>query len=295
MKRHAGLLSGLLFLTLSLGAQNASEPPESDKIIITGERSTTDTASGQKTVIEKESWERMGARTVSEALQVSPGVTVSRSGTTLEPSTVSIRGSSGQQVLILVNGVPQNNGKGDTVNLNSFSLKDIERIEVIRGGNSAVYGEGAFGGVINIITKKEASPFPEGGVSLSAGSFQTYTGAAWLRGPLSPGGTLTGTLALEGRRTGGEFDYPLEEGSEVRTNSSGWAANARGGLSWNKGGMDSSVLSLETSLYSSSRGVPGIMEFLTPDAHLEESRVGGTLGWLLTPHSYRELTLDTEF
>uniref|UniRef100_UPI002631EFD1 TonB-dependent receptor domain-containing protein n=1 Tax=Oceanispirochaeta sp. TaxID=2035350 RepID=UPI002631EFD1 len=39
----------------------------------------------------------------------------------------------------------------------------------------------------------------------------------------------------------------------------------------------------------------GIMEFLTPDAHLEESRVGGTLGWLLTPHSYRELTLDTEF
>ncbi|QEN08687.1 TonB-dependent receptor [Oceanispirochaeta crateris] len=293
MKPCALLMIGML-LTHPLWAQESAESPQSEKIIITGERSQTDTASGQKTVIDKESWERMGARTVTEALQVSPGVTVNRSGTTLEPSTVSIRGSSGQQVLILVNGVPQNSGKGNAVNLNSFSLNDIEQIEVIRGGNSAVYGEGAFGGVINIITRQETSYIPEGGVYFSAGSFETYGAGGWIKGPLSPGGTLTGDLSLDGRYTGGEYDYPQAEGSQIRTNSQGEAFNGKAGLSWNRGGMDSSILTLEASLYRSSRGVPGIMEFLTPEAQMEESRESGSLGWVLKSPSYKKLTLDTE-
>jgi len=285
----------LLILPTILYAQElpADDSDEKDIIIITEKRTRTDTAAGQKTVIEQETWERKGARTVAEAVHLTPGVTVSRSGTTLEASTVSIRGSGGEQVLIMVNGVPLNNGKGDPVNLSSLSLKNVKKIEVIRGGNSAVYGEGAFGGVINIITDDTPSYVPEGDFSLSGGAFQTWTAGGWLKGPLSPGGTLTGNLSGEGRYTGGEFDYPSQEGNLTRVNSRGWAVNGKGGFLWNIGGLDRHVFSLDASAYSSDRGVPGIMEFLTPEAELRETRLGSTLRYRF--EGYTGLAVDSEF
>ncbi|MDC7235426.1 MAG: TonB-dependent receptor [Spirochaetales bacterium] len=255
-----------------------------DIIIIEESRTETDSSAGQITEIDRELWERRGARTVAEAIDLSPGVTITRSGTTLEPASVSIRGSNSKQVLILVDGVPQNNGKGDPVNLNSYSLTNIERIEVIRGGNSAVYGEGAMGGVINIITKSEPAYVPEGEVFLYAGAFQTWRGGGRLFGPLSSSGSLRGSIAGEGRYTGGEFDYAGSDGQTTRTNSKGWAANGRGGLEWNPGNSDDHLLTLDGSLYYSDRGVPGIMEFLTPEAELQESRQDGTLAYALTAY-----------
>lgn len=66
----------------------------------------------------------------------------------------SIRGSSFEQVLVLVDGVKMNNAQTGHFNLNlPLTLKDIERIEILKGGGSRIFGAGAFGGVINIITK----------------------------------------------------------------------------------------------------------------------------------------------
>ncbi|RDG31665.1 TonB-dependent siderophore receptor [Oceanispirochaeta sp. M1] len=286
-----------IFIILILIHTHTTALFSEDIIVIEEEKTETDNEAGQKTSIERELWERRGARTVAEAINLSPGVTITRSGTTLEPAAVSIRGSNGKQVLILVNGIPQNNGKGDPVNLNSYSLTNIEKIEVIRGGNSAVYGEGAMAGVINIVTKDEPAYVPEAELFLSAGAFQTWRGGGRVFGPLSRSGSLRGSLAAEGRYTGGEYDYPGSEGDLVRTNSKGWAANGRSGLEWNPGGSEEHLLSLDGSLYFSERGVPGIMEFLTPEAELEESRKDASVSYRLTayPGFLSHLKLNTSF
>ena len=266
---------------------------DQDTIYIFEERPAIESGAGQKTVIEKETWERKGARTVAEAVHLTPGVTVSRSGTTLDNSTVSIRGAGGEQVLVMINGIPLNNGKGDPVNLSTLSLNNITEIEIIRGGNSAVYGEGAFGGVINLIQTEEPVYYSEGDIYIIAGSFQTYTGGGSFKLPLSLSGNLTADLAGEYRRTEGAFDYESRDGSISRRNSQGWADNISNGLDWNVGGLDRHRASLDVKWYEGERGVPGLMEFLTPDARLADSRLGLSTRYRFK--GYVGQTLDAEY
>ena len=277
MKKQILFLLYILFLFSPLFSQ--SEESASEPILIVEKRPEVQTDAGQKSVIEKETWEKKGARTVSEAIQYTPGLTVSKTGTTLENTTVSIRGTNGQQVLVMVNGIPLNNGKGDAVNLNTISLNNVIRIEVIRGGNSAVYGEGAFGGVINLITREEPPLFPEGEVYAKAGSFQTYTTGADIRFPLTYSGNLTGKASAEYRTTRGNYEFESSRGNTERGNSQGWADNASVGLNWNIRGMDRHKVCLETSWYQGNRGIPGLMEYLTPQAVLEDSRLNLSGGY----------------
>ncbi|MDC7219393.1 MAG: TonB-dependent receptor [Spirochaetales bacterium] len=245
-----------------------------DTLLITAEREEADTSPGQTTLLSAEEWERKGARTVSEAVDLSPGVTVTKTGTTLDNSSVTIRGAGGEQILVLVDGVPLNNGQGDSVNLNSLSLNGIEEIQVIRGGNSAVYGDGAFGGVINLITKKDEVPYTEGEVYAKVGSYETYTAGGSVNLPLNYLGTLTGGLSGEYRQTEGDYEYSSSTGDSVRTNSDGWADNIGGNLEWDATGDGRHILSLNSNWYEGERGTPGLMEYLTPDARLEETRFG---------------------
>jgi len=295
MKMKLQFKAVFLCLLLSAPLLSAREQTDGtgDKIIITGERPEAEKGAGQKTVIEKEEWERKGARTVAEAVRLSPGVTVSQSGTTLDNSTVSIRGSGGEQVLVMINGIPLNNGKGDPVNLNTLSLNNVKKIEVIRGGNSAVYGEGAFGGVINLIVEDEAAVYTEGNIYLSIGSFQTSSAGGSLKAPLNDSGTLTAEVSGEYRRTAGGFNYDSGVGKESRVNSDGWADNIRTGLDWNVNGLDHNLFSLNFNWYQGQRGIPGLMEFTTPEANLEESRLGLSARYRFT--GYAGQTLDAEY
>ncbi len=282
-----------LLLTIPSFVSAEEGSSDQDVIVISADRNTQDTHAGQKTTITQEEWERRGARTVLDVVELSSGVTVARSGTSLEPATISIRGSGGEQVLVMVNGIPLNNGQGDSVNLNSLGLGNVTAIEVIRGGNSAVYGEGAFGGVINIITEDDLSLIPEGDIYASIGSFETFTGVARVRGPLNRSASLSGNLSIDGRSTGGEYDYPGTDGTLTRVNADGWSVQGAGGMQWNAGGMDRNIFSLDLEAYGSGRGVPGIMEYLTPEARMAEARVLGSLGW--TWHSWSDFILDTGF
>ncbi len=282
----------VLFTSLALPL-TAQEGTTDDPILIEDERLQTETEAGQKSVIEKETWEQKGARTVSEAIQFTPGLTMSKTGTTLENTTVSIRGTSGQQVLVMVNGIPLNNGKGDAVNLNTLSLNNVVKIEVIRGGNSAVYGEGAFGGVINIITEEEPPLYFQGDIYGKAGSFSTYTGGGDFRFPVNFSGTLTGNISGEYRMTRGDYSYESSQGDVDRSNSEGWADNAAAGLDWNIGGMDRHRISLKTSWYQGGRGIPGLMEYLTPEARLDDSRLNLSTRYVFT--GYSQEVLDSEF
>ncbi len=121
------------------------------------------------TVISSEEIEKSGARSVSELLESRTGLIITDYGPEGAAQNISIRGSTSAQVLILVDGVRMNSALSGGVDLSLIPLDNIERIEVVRGGSSALHGADAMGGVINIITKKKAGNRLK--VSLENGSF----------------------------------------------------------------------------------------------------------------------------
>ncbi len=134
------------------------------------------------TVITGEDIERKQVRVVSDVLREVPGVAVSRSGTGGSFTQVRIRGAEGNQTLVIVDGVEVNDPSGGSeFNFGNLLAADIERIEVLRGPQSALYGSDAIGGVINIITKKGRGPVT-GNLSIEGGSFRTGQASASVRG-----------------------------------------------------------------------------------------------------------------
>lgn len=104
---------------------------------------------------------------VQEALQFLPGIFIDQSA----QGGLTMRGMTSKDILVLVDGVQQNNTYNGTVDFNMIPISNVERIEVLRGGASSLYGGHAVAGVINIITKGA----PESGTSVVADvSYGTY-------------------------------------------------------------------------------------------------------------------------
>jgi outer membrane cobalamin receptor len=111
------------------------------------------------TIVTSDEIEARGAKTAADAIKIVPGVTVSDNGPAGAQQAVSIRGSTTNQVLILVDGVRANNAMSGLADLSNIPAEEIDHIEVLRGGGSALYGGDAVGGVVLIVTKKKVGPF----------------------------------------------------------------------------------------------------------------------------------------
>lgn len=99
--------------------------------------------------------DRTAGTTLADILQEVSGVRVNRLGGLESYTTVSIRGSTAAQVLVLRDGVPLNAASGAEVNLSEVSLDEIERIEVYRGASPGHFGTGGMGGVINLVSRRD--------------------------------------------------------------------------------------------------------------------------------------------
>src|SRR5262249_34687767 len=115
---------------------------------------------------------RNGYRTVADALSQVPGVNVARYGPFGELAQVNIRGSSALQVLVLLDGLPVAGSQIENVNLEQLPVAGVDRIEIVEGGGSTLYGSSSIGGVINVITTGAAPSR----ATVATGSFgeQTY-------------------------------------------------------------------------------------------------------------------------
>ena len=92
---------------------------------------------------------------IAEVLQDVPGLFIKDYGGVSGLKTISLRGASTEQVLILMDGQRLNNAQNGQVDLGLISVQGVERIEVVRGANSALYGADAVGGVVNILLKSK--------------------------------------------------------------------------------------------------------------------------------------------
>lgn len=137
------------------------------------------------TVIDADAIARAGVRGLAELLQRQPGVEITRNGGPAGVSGVFIRGASPGQTLVLVDGQRVGSASTGATTLEAIPLEAVERIEILRGPASSLYGADAIGGVIQIFTHA-ATPTPRASVSASYGSYATREVNALVSGSAGP-------------------------------------------------------------------------------------------------------------
>jgi iron complex outermembrane receptor protein len=171
----AAALSGCLFAR----AETTNTVPEAELIVVTATRSISDVRDvpGNPSVITAQDISDGHYTSVPEALEKQAGLFFRNYADNPSQAGVDIRGFGGDnphgKVLVLVNGRKLNRPDMAVINWAQIPMQAVERIEVVRGPNSVLYGDHAVGGVINIITR-DGSDIPKTTLQASAGSYGAY-------------------------------------------------------------------------------------------------------------------------
>lgn len=177
------LISSLIGLICSTHFCNtaiaASTSIKSEDVIVTASRVSQPRESviADVTVIDSEEIERAGQSSFIELLQTQPGIEISSNGGPGKTSSVFLRGTNPNQVVVLIDGMRVGSATAGTTTFENLPLAQIEKIEILRGPATSLYGQDAIGGVIQIFTKRG-----DGKQNLSAalgyGTYNTKTAEA---------------------------------------------------------------------------------------------------------------------
>lgn len=214
-------------------------------------------------IISRAEIERSAAQNVGEVLENSTGLFVRNYGSLGSLKTASIRGANDNQVLILLDGQRLNQAQGLAPDLSDIPLHIIERVEIIRGGHSALYGTDAVGGVINLITRSAANQQSVSGhLNSSLGSFGTRVVEANFGQKLARWDYFVAHNYTEGD---GDFKFDDAAGNRaVRTNNDvRWHDTF---LKLQYAATPTSVLSAYVQFHDADRGAPGPLSFSSETA-----------------------------
>ena len=220
----------LLGLAFSVQAQQQGNVKQMETVVVTasGFEQVVRDAPASITVITREELEKKPFKNLGEAVEDVEGVSVERGGKT-GGMNISMRGLGPDYTLILVDGKRINrnssgsrpNGFGDVDTSFIPPLSAIERIEVVRGPMSTLYGSDAMGGVINIITRKVASEWGgsvklEGTVQMNSDFGNSYSPSIYLSGPIKEDLLGVSVYGSYQRNLAGKETYPATE-AEARS------------------------------------------------------------------------------
>ncbi len=201
--RKWSLISLCLPVVLCPGYALGEEAQEMDEIVVTANRSETalHEVGSSITVITREEIEQRQQPFVLDLLRTVPSLDVVRNGGDGGPTYVGIRGAKSEHTLVLMDGVRMNDpaSTGGSFDFASLTTDAVERIEILRGPQSTLYGSDAIGGVINIITRR-GSGRPSGFVSAKGGSFSTAREQVSVSGGAGP---VNYSLGVSRQDTGG--------------------------------------------------------------------------------------------
>jgi vitamin B12 transporter len=183
MKLH-GLAAaiGFVFVSNSFAQESIQiasyTPGLADEVVVTASRSpeTLKETLSSTTVITREQIEQSQARDLYQILRTVPGVKLTRNGGRGGATSIALRGGNASGTLVLVDGINIESATLGQAALEQISVDQIERIEVLRGPKSSLYGSSAMGGVVQIFTRKSAG---DDGIkySLGVGSDSTRDGS----------------------------------------------------------------------------------------------------------------------
>jgi vitamin B12 transporter len=199
-------------------------------IVVTAQRASRPASrvASSVTAIPRAELERRQLRTVLEALRDVPGVTLVQSGGPGGIASAFLRGAAPEHALVLVDGVEVNDpsSPSNAYDLAHLLTADVERIEVLRGPQAALYGSSAMGGVIQVFTRAPSGP-ARASVTVEGGSFGTSHVALGVSGSR---GRLGYAFTAADRRTDGISAAPAELGNRERDGHRAGELTAR--LEW---------------------------------------------------------------
>lgn len=229
-----------IMMLIGLGATAQTDSSKQlNEIIVTANRFPQKQVNTGKvmTVINKQEIERSPYASLGELLARQSGITII--GANNAPGTnndLYVRGGGTGKTLVLVDGFPAYDGSTirSTFDLNFLPLGEVERIEILKGGQSTLYGSDAVAGVVNIITRKNESGKPAVGLHLNAGSFGTRS------------------MDLSSSGTANNIRYKLQY---TRSSADGFSAalDTSRNKSFDKDGMKQSFLLAQFSSASKSK------------------------------------------
>ena len=205
----------LAFVPAVAWGQTASTIPPTI-VTATGVPTPAERIPAAVTIIDRAMIEERGYTTLAEALAAVPGMRLVQAGGIGQQASAFLRGSASRHVLVLLDGVPLNDPSdpNGAFNFGNEMLGDIERIEVVRGPASALYGSGALGGVINMVTRRA----PEG---------RTFAPFGEIAGGSNH--TLRGVIGAAGRAEGLDWMFAAQSLSTRGSNATAPRFHSNGG------------------------------------------------------------------
>ncbi len=239
------------FAAAALDARAQLVPPQTESVVVTTTTWPQDEAEvgAATTVFDRERIEASGVTNVADLLRLTPGVDVVRSGEDGAVTSLFLRGANSTQALILVDGVRVNSPYFSGYDFSALTIENVERVEVVRGPFSALYGSDAMGGVVQIFTRPP-SDGTAASVTLGSGENGWQNGSVFAS---SHAGPVALTATYGGSRSDGSranSDWEQDNGS-LRVEGRPF------------GVMDAA---LEFSLLDGASGVPGAVGAETPEA-----------------------------
>jgi vitamin B12 transporter len=213
--RYALLVAGILGGGIPAFAQTTAQttvPSFQDTVVVSA---SLDPEQAQEvpasvTVIDKQEVEARQDDSLGELVSIVPGVTVAQSGGPGQVTSVFVRGAESDQTLLLWNGIPLNNPYFGGVNWNFVSTDGVDRVEVVRGPFSALYGSNAVGGVVQVLTGSE-----QGGTLRLEGGENGYGRAGLAAG--ADWGKVRFDVTGHARRGDGALDNEFFDSEELVT------------------------------------------------------------------------------
>jgi len=260
-------------------AQSAdTEPPVNlEKIVVTASRTPQhpEEVTRSVDVVTEQDIADSEAQDLSELLTNLTSVNISSYGGPGAVKTIRMRGSNATQVLLLMDGRPLNSPRSGEVDLSTIPLGNIERIEIVHGSGSSLYGQGAMGGVINIITKNPPLKGQKVGLSTEYGTFNTTMERFHY-------GTMAGDL---GALITGEYGYS----GGFRENSAYETKNGTAKVTYRIN--DNHHLVFSSALVNQLTGTPGYIT--SPDTDDKQKTVQSfyDLTWAFEPSKDASLSL----
>ena len=283
-------ITGFLLNPMLVAADEPKKTTTLESIVVTAEQDQPDYQTGDVdleettgfvTVIEREAFEGK-MEDLAEVLQNEAGVQVRQSGGLGSFSTVSLRGSSSDQVMVFMDGVLLNDASGGGVDLSTISLSDVAAIEVYRGVTPVNFNKASIGGVVNIRTLR-AKEGLNASATLGYGSFNTRQASAFVNHKPGDWDYLVSASYLA---SDNDFKYLYDNHTEYNPDDDEWVKRnnaqfdqgnvlAKAGYDFN----DDLRIDLLNQWFSKDQGLPTWNNSAKADASLQTERNITSLGF----------------
>ncbi|OTG62357.1 TonB-dependent receptor [Acinetobacter sp. ANC 3903] len=232
-------------LSLAMAAEKEVSLPTINTVANLVEQENSKTLAAV-TVIDREEIERKQFNSLQDLLRTIPGVTYSNTGGLGKVTSISIRGTSNRHALVLVDGQKVGSATLGETAFEHFPIDQIERVEVVRGPRSSIYGSEAIGGVIQIYTRKGIQNGVKPFAALTYGSHETYQGNVGLN--IRQNDTWA-TLNVAGTKTQGFDATNITEANDLdRDGYENKSASLRMGHKFNdQFAVDASILRVDAT------------------------------------------------